>query len=312
MKVLVTEKIDARGLEIMRAVGIQVDEKLGIERKELLDIVGYYDALIVRSATKVDGELIDLAEDMKVIGRAGNGMDNIDVKCAQEKGIKCINAPDSNSIAAAEHTIGLLLACCRNITTGDASLKDGRWERNRLMGVELYGKTVGIIGLGRIGKLVAARLQAFGMKIVAFDPFVPELDMARLNVKKIDTIDEIMGICDFITVHMPKTKDTLGLIGEEQLNLAKKDLRIINCARGGLIDETALYNALKNERIAGAALDVFVKEPCEDNPLLTLDNVIATPHLGASTKEAQAKAGIMTAEEVVRLLMGELANTGTR
>lgn len=312
MKVLVTERIDSRGIELMKKRGLQTDERLDLGREELLEIIGNYDALIVRSATQVDKELLDSAVKMKVVGRAGNGMDNIDVKYAAEKRIVCINAPDSNSIAAAEHTIALLLAVCRNLPKGDSTLRDGLWERSKLMGVELFDKTIGIVGLGRIGKMVAARLQAFGMKIVAYDPFIPELDMARLNVKKVDTINDLMKICDFITVHMPKTKDTLGLIGEDELRLAKKDLRIINCARGGLVDENALYIALKDGRIAGAGLDVFAEEPCTNNPLLTLDNVVATPHLGASTKEAQVKAGIMTAEKIAVILLGEEEMTGAR
>lgn len=312
MKVLVTERIDSRGIELMKKRGLQTDERLDLGREELLEIIGNYDALIVRSATQVDKELLDSAVKMKVVGRAGNGMDNIDVKYAAEKRIVCINAPDSNSIAAAEHTIALLLAVCRNLPKGDSTLRDGLWERSKLMGVELFDKTIGIVGLGRIGKMVAARLQAFGMKTVAYDPFIPELDMARLNVKKVDTINDLMKICDFITVHMPKTKDTLGLIGEEELRLAKKDLRIVNCARGGLVDENALYIALKEGRIAGAGLDVFVEEPCKENPLLTLDNVVATPHLGASTKEAQVKAGIMTAEKIAVILLGEEEMTGAR
>ena len=312
MKVLVTERIDSRGIELMEKRGLQTDERLDLGREELLEIIGNYDALIVRSATQVDKELLDSAVKMKVVGRAGNGMDNIDVKYAAEKRIVCINAPDSNSIAAAEHTIALLLAVCRNLPKGDSTLRDGLWERSKLMGVELFDKTIGIVGLGRIGKMVAARLQAFGMKTVAYDPFIPELDMARLNVKKVDTINDLMKICDFITVHMPKTKDTLGLIGEEELRLAKKDLRIVNCARGGLVDENALYIALKEGRIAGAGLDVFVEEPCKENPLLTLDNVVATPHLGASTKEAQVKAGIMTAEKIAVILLGEEEMTGAR
>lgn len=312
MKVLVTERIDSRGIELMKKRGLQTDERLDLGREELLEIIGNYDALIVRSATQVDKELLDSAVKMKVVGRAGNGMDNIDVKYAAEKRIVCINAPDSNSIAAAEHTIALLLAVCRNLPKGDSTLRDGLWERSKLMGVELFDKTIGIVGLGRIGKMVAARLQAFGMKIVAYDPFIPELDMARLNIKKVDTINDLMKICDFITVHMPKTKDTLGLIGEDELRLAKKDLRIINCARGGLVDENALYIALKDGRIAGAGLDVFAEEPCTNNPLLTLDNVVATPHLGASTKEAQVKAGIMTAEKIAVILLGEEEMTGAR
>lgn len=312
MKVLVTEKIDVRGIELMRKRGLQVDEKLNLQRKELLDIIGNYDALMVRSATQVDDELLGLAEKLKVVGRAGNGMDNINIKYAAEKRIECVNAPDSNSVAAAEHTIALLLAVCRNLPKGDSTLREGLWERSKLMGVEVYDKTVGIVGLGRIGKMVAVRLQAFGMRTMAYDPFIPELDMARLNVKKVDTINDLMKTCDFITVHMPKTNDTLGLIGEKELRLAKKDLRIINCARGGLIDEKALYLALTEGWIAGAGLDVFVDEPCVDNPLIKLDNVVSTPHLGASTKEAQAKAGIMTAEKIVAIFLGEEEMTGTR
>lgn len=298
-KVLVTEKIANEGIDLMRLKGIQVDVKTDIKRDDLLNSINEYDALVVRSATKVDKELMDAAENLKVIGRAGNGMDNIDICCAGDKGIRCVNAPDSNSVAAAEHTIGLLLATCRNLTAGDSTLKNGQWERNRFMGVELWGKTVGIIGLGRIGKLVATRLQAFGMNIIAYDPFVSEFEMARLNIKRVPEINALMTVSDFITVHMPKNKDTVGLIGKEQFALAKPNLRIINCARGGLIDETALYDALNEGKIAGAALDVFEKEPCTDSPLFNLDNVVVTPHLGASTKEAQNKASMTIASEII-------------
>lgn len=306
MKVLITEKIDQMGIKLILDAGIDADEKLGISREELLDIIENYNGLIVRSATKVDKELLEKAVNLKVVGRAGNGMDNIDVEYAKAKGIATINTPDSNSIAAAEHTIGLLIASCRNIAEGNIGLKNKKWERNKLMGIELFNKTVGIVGLGRIGSLVATRLQAFGMKVIAFDPYLTDEKMAEMGVVKIDTINDLVKESDFITIHMPKTKETVGIIGEEQFKIAKKNLRIINCARGGLIDEVALEKALREGIIAGAALDVFVEEPCISSPLLDLDNVLVTPHLGASTVEAQAKAGITIAEDVVKALREEM------
>ena len=307
MKILITEKIDQMGIELILNAGIDADEKLDISKDELLSIIEDYDGLIVRSATKVDKALLEKAVNLKVIGRAGNGMDNIDIEYAKSKGIIAINTPDSNSIAAAEHTIGLLIASCRNIAQGNMSLKNKKWERNKLTGVELFGKTVGIVGLGRIGSLVATRLQAFGMKVIAFDPYLTEIQMAKLGVNKMETVNDLVIQSDFITVHMPKTKDTIGIIGEEQFKIAKKEMVIINCARGGLVDEVALEKALKEGAIAGAALDVFVEEPSTESPLLDLDNVLVTPHLGASTVEAQAKAGITIAEYVVKILREEMA-----
>lgn len=307
MKILLAEKIHKRGIEYLLEAELQVDERLGVSRDELLSIIEDYDGLIVRSATKVDKELLERGINLKVVGRAGNGMDNIDIEYAKSMGITVVNTPDSNSIAAAEHTIGLLIASCRNITNASSSLKNKKWERNKFVGVELFDKTVGIVGLGRIGSLVAARLQAFEMNVIGFDPYISREQMEEKGVKKMESINDLVKESDFITIHMPKTKETIGIIGEDQFKIAKKEMRIINCARGGLVDEIALEKALKEGLIAGAALDVFIVEPSISSPLLDLDNVVATPHLGASTVEAQAKAGITIAKNVIEVLREEMA-----
>ncbi len=306
MKVLVTEKINEVGIKNLIDAGLEVDERITITRDEVLSIIPNYDGLIVRSGTKVDKELLEKAINLKVVGRAGTGLDNVDIEYAKNRGIAVVNAPNANSIAAAEHTIGLLLASCRNITKGNTSLKNKKWERNNFMGIELFDKTVGIIGLGKIGSLVADRLQAFGMKVIAFDPYISEIQMAQMKVRKMETVNDLVKESDFITIHMPKTKDTIGMIGEEQFKIAKKNLRIINCARGGLIDELALEKALKEGAIAAAALDVFVEEPSIKSPLLDLDNVVVTPHLGASTVEAQIRVGVTTAQNVIEVLQKEV------
>jgi D-3-phosphoglycerate dehydrogenase len=311
LKVIVTERISENGIEYLKKY-VDVDVKLGLERKELLDIIDNYDAIIVRSVTKVDKELIEKGKNLKVIGRAGNGVDNIDLNTATKKGIIVVNTPEGNIIAAAEHTIGLMLSIARNIPQAYNGCKNGDFKRNRYKGVELNGKTLGIIGLGRIGSLVATRLSSFNMNVIAYDPYIPDSRFEKFGVQKV-TLDELLEQSDFITIHTPKTEETLGMIGEKELKKVKKGVRIVNCARGGLINEEALYNAVKEGTVAAAALDVLLIEPVYDkenkdfhNPLLELPNVVVTPHLGASTVEAQNNVGIEVAREVVTALSGKL------
>ncbi len=277
----------------------------GENRAELLAAIVDADALLVRSATKVDVEVIDAAKRLKVVARAGVGLDNVDVKAATKAGVMVVNAPTSNITSAAELAVGLLLASARNIAPASASLKAGQWKRSKYSGVELVDKTVGIVGLGRIGMLVSQRLAAFGMKMIAYDPYVQPARAAQAGIRMV-SLDELLAESDFITVHLPKTPDTVGLIGEDALHKVKPTVRIINAARGGIVDEGALYSALKEGRVAGAGLDVYSTEPCTDSPLFEFDSVVATPHLGASTDEAQEKAGIAVARSVRLALAGEL------
>jgi len=277
----------------------------GSDRSELLTAIADVDAILVRSATKVDAEALAVASRLKVIARAGVGLDNVDVKQATISGVMVVNAPTSNIVSAAELAVGLLLAAARHIAPASASLKGGEWKRSKFSGIELYDKTVGIVGLGKIGVLVAQRLSAFGMKVIAFDPYVQAGRAAQLGVRLVP-LDDLMANADFVSVHLPKTPETAGLIGEEQLARCKPTMVIVNAARGGIVDEHALYVALKDGRIAGAGLDVFTSEPCTDSPLFEFDNVVATPHLGASTDEAQEKAGIAVAKSVRLALGGEL------
>lgn len=311
MKVIVTERISDSGIAYLKE-HVDVDFKLDLSRKELLNIIKDYDAIIVRSVTQVDRELMEKGEKLKVIGRAGNGVDNIDLDAATEKGIIVVNTPDGNTISAAEHTIGLMLAIARNIPQAHYGCLKGDFRRNNFKGVELNGKTVGIIGLGRIGSLVATRLASFNMRVIAFDPYIPDSRFEKFGVEKV-TLDELLEQSDFITIHTPKTEETKGIIGEKELKKVKKGVRMVNCARGGLYDEKALYKALKEGVVAAAAIDVFEVEPSYDrehqdfsNPLLELPNVVVTPHLGASTVEAQNNVGISVAKEVVAALNGKL------
>ena len=314
MKILLPEKIAESGIELLRK-DFEVDEKYNLSPEALLECIGEYDALIVRSATKVTSEVIEKGSKLKVIGRAGTGVDNIDVETATRKGIIVVNTPESNNISTAEHTIALMLALARNIPQAYSTLKNGKWMRSKFKGVELYNKTVVILGLGRIGSNVANRLKSFGMNVMGYDPYVNDDRFDRLGVQRITSIEEAMRVADFITVHLPKTQETMGIIGERELSMAKPNLRIINCARGGLVDEEALYNALKSGKIAGAAIDVFKAEPKESaggtdfsHKLLELDNVIFTPHLGASTQEAQENVGIDIAKQVSEALKGNIVN----
>jgi D-3-phosphoglycerate dehydrogenase len=302
--VLIAEELSPATVE---ALGPDFDVRTvdGTDRPALLSALSDANAILIRSATRVDEEAIAAAPHLKVIARAGVGLDNVDIKAATTAGVMVVNAPTSNIISAAELTVGHIISLSRFIPAAHASLAAGTWKRSKYTGTELYEKTVGIIGLGRIGALITARLQAFGMNVVAYDPYVTSARAQQLGVTLL-TLDELLAQSDFITIHMPKTPETTGMISTEQFATMKPTAFIVNVARGGLIDEDALYAALKSQRIAGAGLDVFVSEPPLESPLLTLDNIILTPHLGASTDEAQEKAGVSVAKSVRLALGGEL------
>jgi D-3-phosphoglycerate dehydrogenase / 2-oxoglutarate reductase len=304
-RVLVTEELAARGLDAMRSAGLEVDQRLGLTPDALRDVVRDAAALVIRSATRVDDALLAVAPELVVVGRAGIGLDNVDVDAATRRGVMVVNAPQSNVLSAAEHTLALLLAQARNVPQADADLRRGEWNRSRWEGVELHAKTLGIVGLGRVGVLVAQRAHAFGMQLLAYDPFVSADRARQLGVQLVPALDELVRQADFLTVHLPKTPDTIGLVDAELLTHAKPTLRIVNTARGGIIDEAALADALREGRVAGAAIDVWATEPTTASPLFELPNVVVTPHLGASTAEAQDKAGQTIAEQVVLALRGE-------
>ncbi|MBC8364303.1 MAG: phosphoglycerate dehydrogenase [Actinobacteria bacterium] len=303
-RVLVTEEIAESGLDVLRAAGHEVDVRLGLEADGLVAALAGTAGLIIRSSTQVTAEVLAAADGLLVVGRAGVGLDNVDVRAATRRGVMVVNAPLSNSVSAAEHTMALLLAQARNVPQAHADLVDGRWNRSRWKGVELSDKTLGILGLGRIGQMVAKRAAAFGMCLVAHDPYVSEERAGRLGVEMLD-LDEVVVRADFLTLHLARTPETLGIVDARLLALAKPGLRIVNVARGGIIDEGALAEAISEGRIAGAALDVFAEEPTTGSPLFGLPGVIVTPHLGASTTEAQDKAGTTIAEQVVLALAGE-------
>ncbi|MCA1564687.1 MAG: phosphoglycerate dehydrogenase [Acidobacteria bacterium] len=298
IKILVSDDVSESGLEPLRAGGFTVEKRTGLKPDELREIVRDYDGLVVRSETKVTAALMDEAVRLRAIGRAGVGVDNIDVPAATARGIIVMNAPDGNTMTTAEHTLALLLALARSVPQAHASLQGGKWERKKFVGVELRGKTLGVIGLGRIGRVVANRARGFEMKVLAFDPFIAP-EQARDMELELAPLEEVCARADFLTVHTPLTAETRGIIGAREFACMKPDVRIINCARGGLIDERALYDALKEGRVAGAALDVFEEEPpSQINPLLQFDGVIMTPHLGASTKEAQEGVAVTVAEQM--------------
>lgn len=303
-RVLVSEKIADGGLDRLRAAGHEVDVQLGLSPEELLEAVKGAHALIIRSATTVTAEVLAAGTDLVVVGRAGIGLDNVDVEAATKQGVMVVNAPQSNILSAAEQTMALLLAQARNVPQAHAALVAGRWERSKWEGVELADKTFGIIGLGRIGKLVAQRALAFGMKLIAYDPFVSADRARQLSIELVD-LDTLLATADFVTIHVAKTPETMGLINAERLAKAKQGIRIINVARGGIVDEEALADAIRSGHIGGAALDVFAKEPTTESPLFSLPQVVVAPHLGASTREAQDKAGDTIAEMVYLALAGE-------
>ena len=298
IKILVSDDVSESGLEPLRAAGFAVEKRTGLKPDELREIVRDYDGLVVRSETKVTAALMDEAVRLRAIGRAGVGVDNIDVPAATARGIIVMNAPDGNTMTTAEHTLALLLALARRVPQAHASLQNGKWERKKFVGVELRGKTLGVVGLGRIGRVVANRARGFEMKVLAFDPFVAP-EQAREMELELAPLEEVCARADFLTVHTPLTAETRGIIGAREFARMKPDVRIINCARGGLIDERALYEALQAGRVAGAALDVFEDEPpAHDNPLLQFAEVITTPHLGASTREAQEGVAVTVAEQM--------------
>jgi D-3-phosphoglycerate dehydrogenase len=303
-RILVTEKIAEPGLERLRAAGHEVDVREGLTPEQLLDAVRGAHALIIRSATHVTADVLAAGIGLIVVGRAGIGLDNVDVEAATHQGVMVVNAPQSNVISAAEHTMALLLAQARNVPQAHSALKAGRWERSKWEGVELNDKTLGIIGLGRIGKLVAQRALAFGMRLIAYDPYVSPDRARQMSVELVD-LGTLVAQSDFITIHVAKTAQTVGLLNADLLAKAKPSLRIINVARGGIVDEKALAEAVRGGRIAGASLDVFDREPTIESPLFELDSVVVTPHLGASTFEAQDKAGNTIAEQVLLALAGD-------
>ncbi len=303
-RVLVTEKLAQRGLDLLAESGSEVDEQLGLSPEDLVSAVVGADALIIRSATTVTAEVLAAGTDLVVVGRAGIGLDNVDVAAATDRGVMVVNAPQSNILSAAEQAMALLLAQARNIPQAHSALVAGKWERSKWTGVELYGKTLGVVGLGRVGALVAQRAMAFGMHLVAYDPYV-SADRAKHMGVDLMGIEELVAEADFVTIHLPKTPDTIGLFGRDLLAKAKPGLRIINTARGGIVDEEALADAIKDGQIQGAGLDVFSKEPTTESPLFELPSVIVAPHLGASTAEAQDKAGVTIAEQVILALNGD-------
>lgn len=304
MKILVADELADAGVAML-AERHDVDVRTGLSKPELVAAVGPYHAIIVRSATTLDADIIAAAHELKVIARAGVGLDNIDVEAATRHGVMVLNAPQSNIVSAAEHTVAMLLALARNIPQAHSALVAGRWERSRWEGAELQHKTLGVLGLGRIGTLVAQRCHAFGMRLVAYDPYLAPERASRLGVELLPEVDDVLERADFLTIHLPKTPETQGLINAERLARMKPTARIINVARGGLIDEEALAAAVTAGTIAGAAIDVFAQEPMTQSPLFGLDNVIVTPHLGASTSEAQDRAGTQVAEYVDLALAGE-------
>ena len=309
LKVLVKEKIGDSGVELLRA---HFDVDLGVDwtDEELAERIGQYHGILIRSATKLTAELIELAVNLRVIGRAGVGVDNVDVEAATKRGIIVANAPESNVVTAAEHTMALLLALARNIPQAYVSLTAGKWERSKFSGVELYEKTLGILGFGRIGQLVAQRARGFGMRVLAFDPFVSAERYRELGVEKADSVDDVYAQADFITVHLPKTPETEGFLDAGAFAKMRDGVRVLNVARGGLIDDAALKDALDSGKVGGAALDVFPSEPITDYPLFQgYPNVVVTPHLGASTAEATDRAGYQSAEQVLAALTGGVVST---
>ncbi|WP_088335526.1 phosphoglycerate dehydrogenase [Methanopyrus sp. KOL6] len=305
-KILVTDPIHEDALRKLEELG-EVIVLEDADEEKIREHVRDADAWVVRSGTRVTRELIKEAERLKVIARAGVGVDNIDVKAATERGIIVVNAPESSSISVAEHTMGLILALARKIPQADRSVRRGEWDRKTFMGVELAGKTLGLIGLGRIGQQVAKRAKAFEMEVIAYDPYIPRKVAEELGVELVDELEELLERADIVSIHVPLTEETEGMIGEEELKRMKNSAFLINCARGKIVDEEALIKALKEGWIAGAALDVFAEEPPgEDHPLYELDNVVLTPHIGGSTGEAQRSAGLIVAREIERVLKGEI------
>ncbi|MFO1241822.1 MAG: phosphoglycerate dehydrogenase [Rickettsiales bacterium] len=300
-KVLISDKLSPQAVDIFKQYGVEIDTKTGLTPDELKKIIGDYDGLAIRSATKVSAEILEFAKNLKVVGRAGIGVDNVDVKAATAHGVVVMNTPFGNSVTTAEHAVSLMMALARTIPQANASTHAGKWEKNKFMGVELCGKTLGLIGCGNIGSIVADRAQGLKMKVIAYDPYLSSERAAALHLEKVE-LEDLFKRADFITLHTPLNDATRGILNKESLKKTKKGVRIINCARGGLIDEKALKEAIESGHVAGAALDVFETEPATENPLFGMEQVICTPHLGASTTEAQENVALQVAEQMSEFL----------
>jgi D-3-phosphoglycerate dehydrogenase len=302
VKILVSDNLSEKGVDILKEAGFQVDVKTGMSPEELKACIGQYHGIVIRSATKLTSDVIDAAGNLRVIGRAGSGLDNVDKPAASKKGIVVMNTPGGNTITTAEHTVSLMVSLARNIPQATSSMKEGKWEKKKFKGVELYGKTLGVVGLGQIGAQVAKRAQGLEMNVLAYDPFLSDDKASEMGVEKL-SIQEIFRRADFITFHTPLTDETRNLVNKKSIKSMKDGVRLINCARGGIINEDDLYEALKSGKVAGAALDVFIKEPTtSDEKLLELDNLICSPHLGASTDEAQINVAVAVAEQIADYL----------
>ncbi|MBI5399847.1 phosphoglycerate dehydrogenase [Candidatus Saganbacteria bacterium] len=309
MKVLASDKIDESGLKMLRDAGIEADMKIGLPEEELVKIIPQYDALIVRSDTKVTPKIIEAGKKLQIIGRAGVGVDNVDLPTATKNGVIVVNSPEGNTVAAAEHSFAMLLAMARQIPQAHGKLKTGVWDKKSFKGVEVLNKVLGVVGLGKIGRRVASYALGMGMKVLAYDPFVTEEYAKSLGVE-LKPLDQVLNQANFVTFHIPKTKETANLINKATLAKMKKGVRLINVARGGIINEADLCEALKSGQVAAAALDVFEKEPLSaDSPLLNLDNIVVTPHLGASTVEAQVNVAIDVVEQIIDVLQGGVARS---
>jgi len=300
MKVIITDPIAKAGVKMLQDAGLEVEERPGLPPADLIQAIPAFDAIIVRSATKVTADVINAGTNLKVIGRAGVGLDNVDKKAADARGIKVVNTPAATSVTVAELALGHMLALARSIPQATQSLREGKWEKKAFKGTELFGKTLGLIGSGRIGTELGKRAIAMGMNVLVFDPFLKECRYGKLT-----SLDDLLSKADYISLHVPKTDKTFHIINRESIAQMKKGVIIVNCARGGVIDEEALYEALKSGQVAAAALDVYESEPVKDFKLFSLPNVIGTPHIGAQTKEGQERAGIGIAEEVRKVLLGK-------
>ena len=310
-KVLISDKLSEAAVQIFRDNGVEVDFQpdLGKDPERLAEIIGDYDGLAIRSATKVKPEILEKATNLKVIGRAGIGVDNVDIPVASQKGVVVMNTPFGNSITTAEHAIAMMFACARDIPAADASTRAGKWEKSRFMGVEITGKTLGLLGCGNIGSVVASRAQGLKMKVIAFDPFLSADRATELGVEKVEDLAEMLGRADFVSLHLPKTEKTANILSADMIGKMKKGARLINCARGGLVDEAAVAEALKSGHLAGAAFDVFDEEPARENVLFDAPNIVCTPHLGAATSEAQENVALQVAEQMSDYLMkGAISN----
>ena len=302
MKVLISDNLGEEGIKMFQEEeGIEVDVNTGLPPEELKAIIGQYDGLVIRSATKVTGDLLEAAENLKVVGRAGIGLDNVDIPAATARGVVVMNTPTGNVITTAEHAIGMMVSLSRNIPQGTASLKAGRWEKKKLQGKELYNKVVGVVGFGKIGSIVADRARGLRMQVIIYDPMVNPEQIAKAGFESV-SLDELYERADYITIHVPKMKETLGLINKDAFAKMKDGVMVINCARGGIVNEADLCDAIESGKVAGAALDVFETEPPGENPLFEFEKVICTPHLGASTKEAQTNVAVQVADQIIDYL----------